>query len=278
VRLGNTSEELDRAPWQPYAKIVPWKLPSGGILKKVHIEWKSSDERATRLEIPTPSYDEGLGYDYAYAPRVQYDPRVDDAGILMSFNSGDEHWVSYANDGKVAPSSNVFYPVTWSPSGGASGGYVWTDGSRWMIDTPENPDSVLALMTYTRWSTNCAILVGGMEFSFQLRGEQLDLKGGELLFWVTVGGKARFHKNDQPLSLNGERWTRFSVAAGAGRNGWRRSWARDGEGVELDWDLGIDSFGISIVGFRHAETPTGVLAIDEVRIIPNSGFTCRPHT
>lgn len=277
VRLGNTIEELERAPWRANASTLPWKLAAGKIAKQVHIEWKDSAGPTTRLAVRVPAYDSALGFDYELAPIRAYDPRIDADGIVMNFDTDDEHWVSYANDGKVVPSSNVFYPVTWMPSGGARGGYVWTDSSRWMIDTPETPHSVLALMTYGKWSTSCAAMKGSMEFSFLLRGEQLDLKGGEVLFWVTVGGKARFHQTSRPLALDGNDWTRHSVAVGPDRNGWRRSWSRGGEQVDFDTSLGIDSFGLSIVGFRHADMPSGALAIDEVRVAPGAGFECSPR-
>jgi hypothetical protein len=129
-------------------------------------------------------------------------------------------------------------------------------------------------MTYGKWSIHCATLRGSMQFSFFLRGENLDLKGGSLYFWVLVGGKARFHRVDQPLELNGSEWTHFNVAVGVDGNGWHRSWSRGNEKVEFEQALGLESFGISIVGFRHAETPSGILAIDEVSILPREDFAC----
>ena len=116
---------------------------------------------------------------------------------------------------KKAGGRNVFYPVSWEKSGGFHGsGYIWADDSRWRIDTPENPHSILALLIYQRWKTPRGVGQGTLdgkggpvldlrnaEVSLYLRGDNLDLKGAKLYFWV-VSGFTRWHFDGQPLAVS----------------------------------------------------------------------------
>ena len=52
-------------------------------------------------------------------------------------------------------------------------GYIWADDSRWRIDTPENPHSILAFIIYRGWVGGKALDLRGAKLSVYQRGDKL---------------------------------------------------------------------------------------------------------
>src|SRR5690606_24524247 len=124
------------------------------------------------------------------------------AGALVledTFDAGAEGWRIYDYNGGIPGGGNVFYPVTWDSSGGVDGsGYVWGDDSRWRIDTPEDPQSILAFLIYRSWVGGGALDLRETELSVYLRGDFLDLKGASVYFWALNNARgARYHYTAQ---------------------------------------------------------------------------------
>ena len=142
-----------------------------------------------------------------------------------------EGWHSYDYDGGIESGSDVFYPVNWEPKGGAFGsGFIWTDDSRWRIDTPEQPNSILALIFYRRWVGGPKLDLRGARISVNLRGDGLDLKGAQCYFWAHIGNN-RWHFTDHPLPISQGTWG-------------KRHYLRPGERrVQMDPNLGLDGPG-----------------------------------
>ena len=70
---------------------------------------------------------------------------------INTFDAGRESWQIYDYTGGSG-NQNVFYLTSWEERGGVGdSGYVWADDSRWRIDTPEDPHSILPLILYHRW-------------------------------------------------------------------------------------------------------------------------------
>ena len=88
--------------------------------------------------------------------------------IQITFDMGREGWKSYKY-GEGHKPGGVRYPrVTWESSGGVGNtGYVWSDDSRWAIDEPERPHSILALIYYWKW--------GGGESPVDLRDARVSV-------------------------------------------------------------------------------------------------------
>src|SRR5690606_3638234 len=100
----------------------------------------------------------------------------------QSFSNGSDRWKPYDYDGGLYGNGNVFFPASWSESGGADGGgFIFADDSRWQIDTPESPHSILALLTYPSWvdsSSPTSLDLTDTVVEFFLRGDDLALNGG----------------------------------------------------------------------------------------------------
>jgi hypothetical protein len=189
--------------------------------------------------------------------------------LLNSFNSDREGWQAYDYNGGIAGGGNVFYPLNWVPSGGVNNsGHVWADDSQWRIDTPENPNSILAFIIYRSWIKAPALDLRDAEVSVFLRGDGLDLKGGQCYFWALdheIG--TRWHYTAQPLTVTQGKWGKpleFRLKNQESR--WHRSWARTpSRPASLDEVLrSCDSYGFSFLNF--SEEVTGRLSMDELRI------------
>src|SRR5262249_14355923 len=141
MRLGNTLNELKFSEWRDYAAESLWFVRTGEGTRVVFAEFRGPD-----LEYKTsalvPPYDEAKGTDYEFplTPSNKYDP-FDDGHLIWSqnFSVWSGRWASYdLSGGPFDLKHNVFYPVSWASTGGSDGGgYIWTDNSRWRIDTPE---------------------------------------------------------------------------------------------------------------------------------------------
>lgn len=173
-----------------------------------------------------------------------------------------ENWYVYDYDGGSGLNVNVFYPVE------DNGEYVTADDSKWRVDTPEDPDSVLAFIRYQRWvesggtvvtSNGDPIDLTGATVRFELRGDGLDLKGGHCTFWVLSYDRSqRWHNTvTLPSVVNGS-WSSYTLLIENDPGDWHMSW----EGSPQTDDLGlvlanVHSYGIAFVGF--SSEPTGAI-------------------
>lgn len=189
--------------------------------------------------------------------------------IVNDFNQDREGWQVYDYNGGRPGGGNVFFPVTWEKSGGVvNTGYVWADDSKWRIDTPESPHSILAFIIYRKWVGGNALDLRGSKLSVHLRGGLLDLKGAKCYFWVFNSSLGtRWHCYGQPLRIANGRWgKKQTILLKNDEKLWHRSWSRHPDKpASLDDVLQrSDSYGFSLVGFS-AEV-TGKLAMDQFEI------------
>lgn len=186
--------------------------------------------------------------------------------VANTFSKDREGWQIYDYNGGKKGGGNVFFPATWEKSGGVNdSGYIWADDSRWRIDTPENPNSILAFIIYRDWVKAGPLDLRDADLSVHLRGDNLDLKGGECLFWVLnnrVG--TRWHLKSKPLRIEDGKWGKQVVVLKNDPAAWHRSWSRypDKTGTLEDVLGAADSYGFSFVGFK--EEATGKFAMDEL--------------
>lgn len=244
MRFGNTPEELERASWITFQRVFDWLLRTGAGEKTVYGEFRDKGGHLLRHAVT-----------------------VDTGYIVNSFERSQEGWWSYWYDPNTT--HNIFYPTTWHPTGGVdNSGYVSTDSSRWAVDTPETPDSILAFITYPSWTASSAVDFRNATVSFSLRENDLDLHGARAYFWVVDNESSmRWHLIDQPLMIGNDSWSESNILKiDASEERWRNTWnARnlDPRG-SLDSVLaGVDSYGISFLGFSEGETVSGTLALDE---------------
>jgi hypothetical protein len=189
--------------------------------------------------------------------------------VANDFNKGREGWQVYDYNGGKAGGGNVFFPATWEQTGGVgNSGYIWADDSRWRIDTPESPHSILAFILYRSWVGGKPLDLRGAKVSVYLRGDGLDLKGAKCLFWAFGDAKGtRWHCKGQPMRVAEGRWgEEQSIVLRNEEKLWHRSWSRrPDKPASLDEVLSAcDSYGFSFVGF--SEEVTGKFAMDELRI------------
>jgi hypothetical protein len=97
-----------------------------------------------------------------------------------------------------------------------------------------------------------------------LRGDGLELFGGQCLFWVAQGG-SRWHYSNSPIPISDGCWfpepTRLTLNSDESQ--WNHSWAP--KSASLDSMLGkAPNWGFSFVGF--AQEVRGKLSIDEFKI------------
>jgi hypothetical protein len=176
------------------------------------------------------------------------------APLVTTFNDSPAGWMAYDYEGgKGREAGNVFYPATWQP------GLICADDSMWRIDTPEDPDSILALLTYRSWVGAEPLDLRGRTLVVRLKGEGLDLHGAHLTLWVhSTKYGTRYHA--APALPIEDEWSEARVPLA----GMHRSWSHAREATEAEVLSAVDSYGIAFVGF-DAEV-TGRVCLDEVRI------------
>lgn len=190
--------------------------------------------------------------------------------LKHSFDHDYEMWCAYDYAACLATDHDVYRPAHWESKGGVNNsGYIWVNDSQWSIDTPENPHSILALMTWRQWYLRDPVDLRDATLSVFLCGDNLDLKGGRCLFWVMNRQLCtRTHLVGHPLRIEPNRWpeTPNSVTLANAESLWRRSWTVPGRPIpRLDDVLGaVESYGFSFVGF--SEKVTGRFAIEEFEL------------
>jgi hypothetical protein len=203
------------------------------------------------------------------------------AGTILeidNFDAGAEGWQVYDYNGLPFPQTggtNVFYPVTRESSGGiGNSGYIWGDDSRWRIDVPESPNSILSFIIYRGWVGGQTLDLRNATVSVYLRGDSLDLNGADVYFWALnknfPGGKGgRYHYTSQPLQVSEGAWgTELSFVLQNDESLWHNSWQRvPSDPVNLnDLLANADSYGFSFVGFPTGEEVTGTFSMDSLVI------------
>lgn len=176
-------------------------------------------------------------------------------------NSYMENWYVYDYNGGSG-SENVFYPVEDNID------YVTADDTKWRIDTPENPDSVLPLIRYQQWlyvggtvqTTQLSpINIVGATVRFDLRGDGLDLKGGSLTFWI-LSDYQRWHNTNTVPTVSEGSWTSFELLIVDNDAHWHNSWLNNpgSDTPDLTVALGAtNSYGVAFIGF--SSEPTGAI-------------------
>jgi len=204
------------------------------------------------------------GFSNPSAGRERAAPIVDD------FNTGG--WRVYDYHGGLEGSTkNVYYPVTWEEKGGVNdSGYVWGDDSRWRIDTPESPHSILAFIIYRSWLKKGPVDLRNARLSVHFRGDKLDLKGSRVYFWALSNKLGtRWHMKAKPLAVPEGGWSeRQVIVLEPDEKLWNRSWSRyPNTPASLDEVLReCESYGFSFLGFNGEVT--GKFAMDELVIEP----------
>lgn len=195
--------------------------------------------------------------------------------LTHDFDHDSELWQIYDAERSVAllaekgPQGfhDIYRAPTWERTGGVNdSGYIWADDSRWSLDEPETPRSILPLLTWRQWYLRGPVDLRDAELSVYLRGDGLDLKGGRCYFWVNSLTYAnRWHLTSQPLPIEPGRWADRPVVVTL-RNDeslWHRSWTvPTAQKNPLDRVLSsADSYGFAFVGF--SEMVTGRFCVDE---------------
>lgn len=261
MRLGNTAEELQLADWRAYSDDVAWLLPTGQQPKVVHAEYRLADLSLVSLQAAVPDFDTNAGTDYVWpgAP----DPMDAQGQWHQDFSTGADYWAVYDYFDGVHP-DNIYYPATWVSTGGSDGGgYILADDSRWRIDTPEDPDVLFPLAIRSEWvdPRYLALNFDGFSVDFNLKGEALDLLGGQAYLYI-FDAHGRVVKFDQPLSIGNGQWAHNRVVIDSlNDDAWDVTFLPH-PGL-IDGSL-VHSWGITFAGFSGE--PTGVLALDEFSI------------
>ncbi|MEC9380874.1 MAG: hypothetical protein VX528_18045, partial [Candidatus Latescibacterota bacterium] len=121
--------------------------------------------------------------------------------VVNTFEKGPEGWCSYDYHASIIAGQNYFVLTTWEERGGADDtGCVWADHTRWSVDAPERPISILPFILYRNWVGEPPIDLHGTEISIQLRGDGLKLHGAECYFWAHASG-TRWHCRGRPLTI-----------------------------------------------------------------------------
>ncbi|HVZ19715.1 MAG TPA: hypothetical protein VG871_01560 [Vicinamibacterales bacterium] len=273
MRFGNTRGELSHAAWEPYTNDRLWYLPGYNYRTQqiVYAEYRGSSLPSTGLALPVYAAAPGTPDGGTFPPIAVPDRRASSDIIDHRFDTWSERWASYQD---AYGHGNVFYPLTHQRTGGADGGgFAWTDDSRWLVDAPETPDSILFALNYWRWlfpaewraKTGAGDVVNleGATLEVALRGRGLDLGTAHVTFWLLCGG-ARWHLS-QPLTAGVEQWATNRVALPDGAAAWQRSWSRGGEAVPFCLDK-VESYGFAFRGFQLDHLPRGVIDIDDFRL------------
>lgn len=195
--------------------------------------------------------------------------------VFNDFNTGEEGWCSYDYTRSArSRHGNFFILAGWRKFDGVDNSpFIFSDDSRWSIDIPETPFSILPLLFYSRWLGSETLDLRNRKVSFYLRGWELELGKAQPFFWI-VGGNARWHFL-QPLLVTDE-WTKNEFILDTDSSKWRVSWfygyniVNQEREVLLSTDkpcplpLSLEntqSYGIAFVGF--SEFVTGILGMDD---------------
>ena len=281
MRFGNTEAEMLLSDWRPYAEKSKWLVRTGSGTRTVHCQFRDNTQAVidtTTANVPAdstsfgPTFDAAKKYAVARAampPSSAARGNIDGVFWEQNFDDPNEapHWSVY-----YYQPQHIFYPVTHSLTGGAEGGgFISADDSRWTIDTPETPDSVLAFLTYTRWHVPALfdVNIHQKDVSFYLRSRGADLKGATAYFWLFLqgwtggGNPGRWYKTSVPLSIGTGEWgSKNTINIASYGDGWTKSFPVEITDYPM-FDV-VYSWGIGLRGF--SEKPTGILDLSNFKI------------
>lgn len=156
----------------------------------------------------------------------------------------DHLWASYLYEG---PGDDKWIPVPFT-------GQVAADDSMWTIDTPEDPDSILALLTYADWNARYPLNFRATTHLVIRVSGNLHLHGAHVTFWA-LGAGNRWHLTT-PIPMDGQ--THRIDLGGE----WHHSWSSKPASLEESL-RSVDSYGLAFVGF--SEEVTGRIVLEELR-------------
>lgn len=273
MRFGNTPQEAALSEWLPYSDSKYWFLRgestgdgTGAVYpmcaRSVFGQFMLDDEEETivNLKADEPPRIATAAKNVLY-PQIESigDYRSSDYIIQQDFKDWPEFWVSYEDQ---PYRGNIFYPLSHTQED-INTGYVWSDDSRWRIDAPETPNSILAMLVYFKWMNRQDIVssrsqtfdFSGKQIQFGLRGDNLDLKGGHCHFWVE-NEYGRWHRTANNLVIGTTSWENQSITLDATPANWTRTYDRYGTSPSLNLSI-ISSWGFSFIGFPRGVPVTG---------------------
>jgi hypothetical protein len=273
MRFGNTAGEMMLSAWEPFSEERVWYLPGFNYKTQpvVLAQYRGPELAEITLQLPVHLVKEGAP-EGAVFPLIRLpDRRASDDLIVHDFETWNERWATYQD---TYGYGNVFFPMSHQPRGGVDeGGFVWTDASRWLVDAPETPDSILLALNYWRWlfppewrartgqGENVSLSNARLEVS--LRGEDLSLRGATINFWILCDG-ARWHL-PQPLAVENGRWVSTQLPLPPDKAYWQLSWSRAGQPPAWCLDR-VESYGFAFRGFERGDPPAGRLDLDRFRL------------
>jgi hypothetical protein len=271
MRVGNTRGELLLATWVDYTSRKVWYLPGYDFRTAQHVvyaQFRGPSMTAIDIQVPVYVAAEGEPAMLPSFPLLQVPDRRSSRFLMVHrFDQWHERWATYQDAWGYG---NVLLPMTHETRGGAhGGGFVWTDASRWTVDSPEEPDSVLVALTYWRWMSapewrsrrgfGDRVNLTGSTMRVSLRGRGLRLAGAATTFWLTCNG-ARWHLK-QPLRVTDRRWTENTILLPADAASWSRSWTREAGSSFCLHE--VDSYGLAFRDVPRDARLAGVLDVDE---------------
>lgn len=274
MRFGNTRGEMAQAAWEPYTSERIWYLPGFNYKTQqvVHAQYRRPGQSVTEIALPVyvGGGDEQVPDGSAF-PHIQVaDARASTDIVAHRFDVWNERWTSYQD---AYGRGNVFFPMSHQRSGGVDGGgFVWTDDSRWLIDAPEKPHSILIAVNYWRWlfppewrartGAGDNVNLADATLEVALRGRGLELGTAHVTFWIVCDG-ARWHIAQPLMPGNGE-WATIRVSLSTAAD-WQLSWSRGQRDAALCLDH-VESYGLAFRGFQPGQIPRGVLDMDDFRL------------
>jgi len=274
MRFGNTREEAELAAWEPYSEYRLWQLPgyTYQVENVVFAHYRGLKLAPFVLRLPVfQKKPEEIPSGVTW-PFIKFeDSRASDVIVRSTFDVWNERWVTYQD---AYGFGNVFYPMTYQMTGGVDGkGFVWVDDSRWGVDAPETPDSILVAVVYWRWlfppewrgrtSMTGEVDLRDTVLDVSLRGRQLKLGGAQVTFWFTCDGQ-RHHLKQSTLKVS-TLWTANHLSLPARPEAWDLSWARPGATPSFCIDR-ANSYGFAFRDVRREAPVTGVFEMDDFRL------------
>ncbi len=152
---------------------------------------------------------------------------------------------------------HAFTQLGYYSAGGFNNGlYIVSNDSKWTVDTPESPHSILAILmrAVRTFSTEDRLDLRNVEVSFALRANGLDLHGANTYFWIGCHEPVatRWHITANPLKIVEGEWTNQNVQLVNDETKWHCSWSKQPPPSSLDATLsGVSSYGFAFTDFEQ---------------------------
>ncbi len=273
MRFGNTYAEMLASSVKPYSQQYCWYLrgeSTGDGLdhtfpmtsKSVWGEYTLDDSQIITIEAIEPPRTPVAPANLLYPPIYSYrDNRASDFIFQQFFYDWPERWVTYMD---VPNRGNIWFPLTHERASDS----VFTDDSRWRVDAPETPNSMLIMLVYWKWlvrqdivvSRDPTINLANKRVYYSLKGLNLDMKGGNCYFWIETAA-GRWHKTATPVIPGVGVYNGSSVDLTTNPADWTRTYDRYQTNPPLNL-ASVTSFGFSFIGFPRDNPCTGQLHMD----------------